>query len=90
MCQTIERPTTSTRIKRTLKVVADGEQLRGTVTCHQSDAAVGAVTAAEIEAAVAAAVPNADPQLTGRSLGYHLVTLSIPADNVHSHSHTHA
>lgn len=68
-------------------MVADGEQLGGTVACHQSDAAVGAVTAAEIEVAVAAAVPNktsADPQLTRRSLGYHLVTLSIPADNVHT------
>lgn len=70
-------------------MVADGEQLGDTVACHQSDAAVGAVTAAEIEVAVAAAVPNktsADPQLTRRSLGYHLVTLSIPADNVRAAS----
>lgn len=41
-------------------MVADGEQLGGTVACHQSDPAVGAATAAEIEVAVAAALPNQD------------------------------
>lgn len=70
-------------------MVADGEQFDDMLLCPLSDAAVGAVTAAEIEVAVAAAVPNktsADPQLTRRSLGYHLVTLSIPADNVRAAS----